>query len=75
MAFITAGDKDGADKVADKLEELSVKENKDDTKTSGGQKVEEVKAEEVKAEEEKKWNLDGGFTQIFNLSFSPFFLQ
>ncbi|XP_031426252.1 ran-specific GTPase-activating protein [Clupea harengus] len=51
---LSAGDKDGADKVADKLEELSVKENKDDTKTSGGQKVEEVKAEEVKAEEEKK---------------------
>lgn len=44
----SAGDSDGADKVADKLEELSVKENKDDAKTSDGQK------EDVKAEEEKK---------------------
>ncbi|XP_041955603.1 ran-specific GTPase-activating protein [Alosa sapidissima] len=44
----SAGDSDGADKVADKLEELSVKENKDDAKTSAGQK------DEVKAEEEKK---------------------
>lgn len=48
MFLVAAGDSDGADKVADKLEELSVKENKDDAKTSDGQK------EDVKAEEEKK---------------------
>jgi len=44
----SAGDNDGADKVADKLEELSVKDNKVDGKKSDEKKEEEVKVEEKK---------------------------
>lgn len=57
------GDNDGADKVADKLEELSVKDNKVDGKTSDEKKEEEVKVEE------KKWKLGSVDPLIFNLSF------
>lgn len=61
-----------ANKVAEKLEELSV--NDDKTKSSGDKK-EEVKKEEKAGEEEKKWAQERSFIRILHLPFSPFLQQ
>ncbi len=64
-----------ANKVAEKLEELSV--NDDKTKSSGDKKeeVKEEKKEEKAGVEEKKWAQERSFIRILHLPFSPFLQQ
>lgn len=63
-----------ANKVAEKLEELSV--NDDKTKNSGDKKEEvKEKKEEKAGEEEKKWAQERSFIRILRLPFSPFLQQ